>query len=316
MRPALIIWLWQGEAIMPVMRVESIVYGVDDVAAATTYFDEWGLKRREKGATGADFALPTGQSLQVRGTGDSALPEAIQGGPTVREVIWGVDTQGELDKIGAELSKDREVARDGAGGLHTQDDIGIKIGFRVAAPGVDPLQPKRRAVNEVVEPGKPPELIRMGHVVFFCPKGQTQKASDFYMKRLNFRLSDRALDLGDFLRAPGSPWHHNLFFLSVTPKAGWNHVAFDVADMNDVVSGGHNMLKKGYKAYSSPGRHIMGSNVFWYFNAVCGGQTEYSADMDMLDDNWKTRVYEHNPGGDQWQFQSSDIIVPQYAQRA
>jgi hypothetical protein len=38
--------------------------------------------------------------------------------------------------------------------------------------------------------------------------------------------------------------------------------------------------------------------------------------MDRLDDNWKTRVYEHNPGGDMWQFQSSDIIVPQYAQRA
>jgi len=82
--------------------------------------------------------------------------------------------------------------------------------------------------------------------------------------------------------------------------------------MNDVVSGGHNMLKKGYKAYSSPGRHIMGSNMFWYFNAVCGGQTEYSADMDCLDDNWKTRVWEHNPGGDMWQFQSSDIIIPQY----
>ena len=60
--------------------------------------------------------------------------------------------------------------------------------------------------------------------------------------------------------------------------------------MNDVVTGGPNMVKKGYKAYSSPGRHIMGSNVFWYFNAVCGGQTEYSADMDCLDDNWKPRV--------------------------
>lgn len=297
---------------MPVMRVESIVYGVDDVAAATTYFEEWGLTLREKNASGAEFALPTGQSVQIRGTGDSALPKAVEGGPTVRETIWGVDSKAELDKIGAELSKDREVTRDAQGGLHTHDDIGLQIGFRVVAPGVDPGLPKRRAVNEPVDPKKPPELIRMGHVVFFCPKGQNEKASDFYMKRLGFRMTDRALDLGDFLRAPGSPWHHNLFFLSATPKTGWNHVAFDVPDMNDVVSGGHNMLKKGYKAYSSPGRHIMGSNVFWYFNAVCGGQTEYSADMDCLDDNWKTRVWEHNPGGDMWQFQSSDIIVPQY----
>ena len=85
---------------MPIMRVESIVYGVDDVAAATSYFEEWGLKRREKGVSGAEFALPTGQSVQIRGTGDSMLPKAIEGGPTVREVIWGVDTQSEFDKIG------------------------------------------------------------------------------------------------------------------------------------------------------------------------------------------------------------------------
>lgn len=297
---------------MPVMRVESIVYGVDDVAAATTYFEEWGLKLREKGANGAEFALPTGQSVQIRGSGDSMLPKAIEGGPTVRETIWGVDSKATLDEIGAELSKDRDVKRDAQGGLHTHDDIGLQIGFRVVAPGVDPGVPPRRGVNVAVDPKKPPELIRIGHVVFFCPKGQNEKASNFYVNRLGFRLTDRALDLGDFMRAPGSPWHHNLFFLSATPRTGWNHVAFDVADMNDVVSGGHNMLKKGYKAYSSPGRHIMGSNMFWYFNAVCGGQTEYSADMDCLDDNWKTRVWEHNPGGDMWQFQSSDIIIPQY----
>lgn len=297
---------------MPVTRVESIVYGVDDVSAATAYFEEWGLKCRDKGASGAEFALATGQTVQIRGGGDSALPKAVEGGPTMREAVWGVDSKVSLEEIGAELGKDREVTRDSAGGLHTHDDIGLPIGFRVMTPGVDPGQPKRRGMNEVVDPKKPPELVRMGHVVFFCPKGQTEKASGFYTNRLGFRVTDRALDLGDFLRCPGSVWHHNLFFLSATPRLGWNHVAFDVPDMNDVVSGGHNMLRKGYKAYSSPGRHIMGSNVFWYFNAVCGGQTEYSADMDMLDDDWKTRVWEHNPGGDMWQFQSSDIMVPQY----
>jgi hypothetical protein len=299
---------------MTITRVESIIYGVEDVAAATQYFTEWGLALREKSASGAEFALPTGQSVQIRSAGDGMLPGAIEGGSTVRETIWGVDSKDALDAIGAELSRDREVKRDSQGGLHTEDDIGLKIGFRVAAPGVDPGPPKRRGINEAVDPGKKPELIRMGHVVYFCPKDKVKAASSFYMDRLKFRLSDRALDLGDFMRCEGSPWHHNIFFLTVLPRTGWNHVAFDVADMNDVVSGGHNMLKKGYKAYSSPGRHIMGSNIFWYFNAVCGGQTEYSADMDLLDDNWKAREWEHNPGGDMWQFQASDIIPPRYPQ--
>ena len=78
-------------------------------------------------------------------------------------------------------------------------------------PALDPGLPKHRGVNEPVQPGKPPELVRMGHVVFFCPKGQNEKASNFYLNRLGFRLTDRAMDLGDFLRAPGSQWHHNLF---------------------------------------------------------------------------------------------------------
>lgn len=299
---------------MAITRVESIVYGAEDVAAATKYYENWGLKRTDKGATGAEFTLPTGQMVQIRGSSDSVLPKAVEGGSTVRETIWGVDSKAALDEIGAELARDREVTRDAAGGLHTHDDIGLQIGFRVATPGVDPIETKPRGFNQPVEPGKPPTLIRLGHVVYFCPKDKVQQASAFYTNRLKFRVTDRALDLGDFMRCPGSTWHHNIFFLTVLPRVGWNHVAFDVADVNDVVNGGHNMLKNGYKAYSSPGRHIMGSNIFWYFNAVCGGQTEYSADMDLIDDNWKTRVWEHNPGGDMWQFQASDIIIPQYAQ--
>lgn len=301
---------------MLITRVESIIYGVDDVSATTKYFENWGLACREKGATGAEFALPTGQCVQIRSATDGVLPNAIEGGPTVRETVWGVDTKAALEEVAAELSRDRDVKRDSAGALHTVDDIGLPISFRLAAPGTDPGQPKRRGFNQVVEPGKPPELMRLGHVVYFCPKDKVQKASAFYTDRLKFRVTDRALDLGDFMRCPGSTWHHNIFFLTVAPRTGWNHVAFDVADVNDVVSGGHNMLKNGYKAYSSPGRHIMGSNIFWYFNAVCGGQTEYSADMDLIDDNWKTRVWEHNPGGDMWQFQASDIIIPQYARPA
>ena len=95
---------------MPITRVESIIYGVDDVAATTAYFDEWGLKRNEKGASGAEFALPTGQSVQVRGTADTMLPKAIEGGPTVREVIWGGDSQAELAASGIDVGARAELA--------------------------------------------------------------------------------------------------------------------------------------------------------------------------------------------------------------
>jgi catechol 2,3-dioxygenase-like lactoylglutathione lyase family enzyme len=297
---------------MPVIRVESLIYGVEDVAAGTQYFEEWGLACREKGAKGAEFALPTGQSVQIRAASDPSLPKPIEGGSTVRETVWGVDGKAALEEVGAELARDRQVRRDADGSLHTTDDIGLPIAFRVAAPGTDPGLKKPRGLNQTVPIKDRVSPIRLGHVVYFCPKPEVQKASAFYAERLKFRVTDRALDLGDFMRCPGSPWHHNIFFLTVLPKKGWNHAAFDVEDVNEVVTGGHRMLAKGYKPYSSLGRHIMGSNVFWYFHSPCGGQTEYSADMDQMDDNWQTRVWEHNPGADMWQFTKDDIVPPRY----
>ena len=77
---------------MAITRVESIIYGADDVAAATKYYEDWGLTRREKGAAGAEFTLPTGQMVQIRSSADSVLPKAVEGGSTVRETIWGVDS--------------------------------------------------------------------------------------------------------------------------------------------------------------------------------------------------------------------------------
>ena len=38
--------------------------------------------------------------------------------------------------------------------------IGLAIGFRVAAPGEDPGLPKQHGINEVVEPGTPPNVNR------------------------------------------------------------------------------------------------------------------------------------------------------------
>ena len=60
------------------------------------------------------------------------------------------------------------------------------------------------------------------------------------------------------------------------------------------------MEEKGWKAATKPGRHIMGSNIFWYFKNPSGGNTEYFSDMDVFDDNWQPRYHEKNPGYAHW----------------
>jgi hypothetical protein len=39
------------------------------------------------------------------------------------------------------------------------------------------------------------------------------------------------------------------------------------------------------------GRHRIASSVFMYLPCPAGGQAEYGADSDMLDDNWIPRVW-------------------------
>src|SRR5579872_163082 len=117
---------------MKILRVEELVFGAEDVAAGTRYFDDWGLEAIERTDKGGDFTMPSGQVIKVRSASDGSLPMTSEAGSTLREAIWGVDNRGSLDAIAAELSKDRQVRRDADGTLHTVDPHGFGIGFRVA----------------------------------------------------------------------------------------------------------------------------------------------------------------------------------------
>ena len=42
---------------MKITRIESLVFGVEDIAASARYYDDWGLKRVDHGATGVDYRV-------------------------------------------------------------------------------------------------------------------------------------------------------------------------------------------------------------------------------------------------------------------
>jgi hypothetical protein len=52
---------------------------------------------------------------------------------------------------------------------------------------------------------------------------------------------------------------------------------------------GQQFVKKGGVSAWGPGRHIFGSNHFWYFKSPFGGNLEYDADIDVVDDQWVAR---------------------------
>lgn len=285
---------------MKITRIESLLYGIADVETGIRYYQDWGLQLEEGGAHGADFALPSGQKIKLREAGDTQLPAPIEAGATVREVIWGVEAKDSLEELGAALSRDGKVTRDTDGTLHAQDPFGLGIGFRVAAPVAASSAAPAPRLNHAFNPPPQATPSRIGHAVFFVPKSRMTALQDFYLDRLQFRLSDRVEGFGDFMRCNGSRDHHNLFLLQRDEQGGFNHVAFEVANFDEVIVGGKQMQKLGWKQATRPGRHIMGANLFWYFQNPSGGNTEYFADMDIMDDGWKPRIWEQNPGFAFW----------------
>ena len=288
---------------MKIFGIESVTYGLKDLEAGIRYFEDWGLRRTARGAKSGDFETLSGQGIRLRDAADAGLPAAAEAGDTVREVVWGTDSDASLQEIAAELGRDRAVRQDSDGVIHTTDESGFGLGFRVAsASRSNPAAPPSARVNRPFDPPPRVEPTRIGHVVYNVPRTHADRASSFYLERLGFRLSDRTPDLGDFMRASGSSEHHNLFLLRAGERRGFNHVAFEVAGFDEVVFGGKHMEKAGWTPHSRPGRHWLGSNLFWYFKNPCGGNTEYYADMDRMDDRWQPRIWEKGkyPGFAMW----------------
>jgi catechol 2,3-dioxygenase-like lactoylglutathione lyase family enzyme len=297
---------------MKIMRIESLVYGVEDLEAGKRYLDDWGVASVDRGQKGTDYVLPSGQTIALRDAADRSLPEPVEAGSTLREIVWGVDDAASLDALGAELGKDQKVARGSDGILRGRDPWGLSIGFAVAKPNgaASANGRKRNHPFDIPERATP---TRVGHAVFFVPASKIKATADFYADRLGFRFSDRVPGFGDFLRCAGSVDHHNLFILQTGERAGFNHAAFEVSNFDEIIVGGKHMEGCGWKAATRPGRHIMGSNLFWYFESPCGGNTEYYADMDVMDDDWKARVWEKHPGFAYWMMEeakSAGAIAP------
>ena len=265
--------------------IESITYGVDDLATCRRFFLDWGLKLVGERAGGLDFECLNGCEVHVHRSDDASLPPAVEAGPTLRQVIWGV--KGEADLLAL-----KDVPQ--------VDPNGIGLGFRVSrkrpiavegtpsnvwghAARIDTPSP----VYDKAEP------IEVGHVVFFTDA--LEETTRFYEK-LGFRLSDRYPGRGHFLRCSPRGGHHDLFLLQLPDgKRGLNHVAFTVRDLHEVIGGGMQMARCGWETQLGPGRHPISSALFWYFKSPAGALVEYFADEDVLTENWHPRDFQPSP---------------------
>ncbi|NED33660.1 VOC family protein [Streptomyces sp. SID8499] len=292
---------------MGIQRIESATYSIDDLDACVRFFDDFGLFQVERTEEHAVFETLTGQSLHLDTQPGPLLPGPVEPGPTLREIVWGVDTREELERLVAEVRRDRAVREDAAGVFHTVDETGFGVGLTLARVKNADVTPRpANAPGSVARWNKPLDALtrayplRMCHVALNIPKAGKDEAVAFYTGRLGFRAVDVVKPMGVFMQAPGDDDQHTMLLCHRPDKAGVNHIAYEVPGFDDVIEGGNHMIERGWREARKLGRHTIGSNVFRFLHAPCGGRVEYAADMDRVDDAYETRVHETTPPHHIW----------------
>ncbi|WP_030611421.1 VOC family protein [Streptomyces fulvoviolaceus] len=292
---------------MGIQRIESVTYGIDDLGECVRFFGDFGLFLVEKSDEHAVFETLTGQTLHLDTEPSPSLPAPVEGGPTLREVVWGVDTTEELRRLVAAAGKDREVRESADGVHHTVDETGFGVGLTLARPKPAPVTPRLANAlgsvdrwNTALEPLGRAYPLRMCHVALNIPKPGKEEAVAFYTERLGFRPTDVVEPMGVFMQAPGDEDQHTMLLCHRPDRAGVNHIAYEVPGFDDVIEGGNHMIERGWREARRLGRHTIGSNVFRFLHAPCGGRVEYAADMDRVDASYETRVHETTPPHHIW----------------
>ena len=282
--------------------IDSVIFGAPDLAPPRKMFTDWGLRKVKDTKAGLVFATEIGADVVIRPSDAPGLPPKLSGGSEFREVVWGVSGPRHLEALGDELSRDRKVDEDKDGTLHTVDDSGVNVGFRVWRHGKEPARstlplnvPGARgrvdAPSPMYERARP---FRMGHIVFAVP--DVKAGEKFYVKRLGFHLSDRYVGgAAVFLRYAARADHHNLFLLKRPGgMTDLHHVAFEVHDIHEVFGGGMHFSGLGWETAVGPGRHPISSAYFWYFKNPLGGTIEYFSNPDFVTEAWKPSNFRVN----------------------
>jgi 2,3-dihydroxy-p-cumate/2,3-dihydroxybenzoate 3,4-dioxygenase len=121
------------------------------------------------------------------------------------------------------------------------------------------------------------KITRLGHVLV----GAKQYAAtiDFFVRQLNFRVSDEVDGWVTFMRCFPNPFHHS-FGVASAPENRFHHVNFMVTDMDDVGRALYRLKKHDVPIVYGPGRHPPSGSVFLYFLDPDGMTMEFSYGME------------------------------------
>ncbi|MDR0213394.1 MAG: VOC family protein, partial [Comamonas sp.] len=256
---------------MSVLGIDEISYGADDLPACRQFFLDWGLSLVVEQTGRLVFETLNGCRVIVAATDHPDLPPAIEPGPTLREVVWGVESEADLALYAGRIAELPGFVKQGGpngGRIGCTDPNGLAVRLQLTQKRDVQMQSaeyntwdRKGRINQASPAYERAQPIEVGHVVFFVK--DVQACERFYVENFGFAASDRYPERGAFLRTAPDGGHHDIFLLQRPDKhAGLNHVAFTVRDIHEVFGGGMHISRCGWDTQLGPGRHPVSSAYF------------------------------------------------------
>lgn len=273
-----------------VHSLDRIVYTVPDLAEGEKFFDTFGLDVRRHG-----------NQLDLYTHGHPHLWVSVHAAPGPKKLQYlrfGCFAE-DLEAIGARLDK-MGIARcaphplGDASGIWIKHPDGFALQITVApksSPDVKstPFPRVEVPVGKGAAPGRSQvhkvRPRRMTHALFFTT--DAPRAIAFYEEALGMRVSDRSGDAVVFMHGVHGSDHHMLAMLQ-SDGPGLHHSSWDVGGIDEIGLGMEQLLSAGYSQGWGLGRHVLGSNYFYYARDPWGSYAELSFDIDYVpaDHHW------------------------------
>ena len=280
---------------MSLLKIEDVAYvrfDAPDLAEMRAFLEDFGMVVTE--------ATPT--RLVARGAGASPVAHVTElGDAGFAGVAFRAESVADLDRLAAaEGAAIEALDLPGAGSVVTlADPDGHRVDVVAEQAPADPLPlakaqawnrsdaRERLRTTKRIGPGAA-TVVRLGHVVLNV--SDFRASERWYKERLGLITSDEIqlspeFTIGAFLRcdrgeAPTD--HHTLFLLQAPKGPGFNHAAYEVADLDDLMRGHQRLRDAGRHAEWGVGRHILGSQVFDYWRDPWGHTLEHWTDGDLF----------------------------------
>lgn len=282
---------------MAVIKVRDIAYGrlrAPDLDAMEEFLTNFGMVRAER----------TKKALYMRGTDPAHhIHVTEKGDPAFVGIAYYAANEDDLHRAAkvSGASAVEEIDEPGGGKrVRLREPNGYQIEAVHGIEMLEPISVKRQPLNVGQEPLRragvlmrlprgPSQVKRLGHSVLSSPK--LRETVKWFRDTLGFIGSDDVYEgskenlIGSFNRCDRGEEYvdHHVFFCLASEKAGLNHLAFEVQDVDDVFLGHFHLKRLGkYEHMWGLGRHVLGSQIYDYWADPWGRVHEHWSDTDRL----------------------------------